>query len=146
MRSSFLMMFLGGSAADPVTQGEQKAGQTPADQKAGPSPAEQKAIQAIEKAGGSVRTLAQNDDHLEVDFHLHPSSLTDEQLAPLAELKKIVHLHLGNTNITDRGLTYLEPMTGLTELHLEKTKVTDAGLAHLKNLKNLQIHLPAEAL
>jgi hypothetical protein len=128
MKSSLLTMFLGELAADQAAKGEDKAGQTPA---------EQKALQTIEKLGGSVRTIAQNDDRLEVDFHLQPSSLTDEQLATLQELKKIVHLHLGNTNITDRGLAYVEPMTALTELHLEKTKVTDAGLAHLKNLKNL---------
>src|SRR5438093_10187062 len=85
----------------------------------GPSESDQKAIQAIEKLGGSVRQLAQNDDRLDVDFHLQPGSLTDDQLAVVKDLKKMIHLHLGNTNITDRGLVHLAGLTALTELHLE---------------------------
>jgi len=108
-----------------------------AEEKGGPTEAEQKAIQAIEKLGGSVRQIAQNDDRLEVDFHLQPGSLTDDQLATLKDLKKVIHLHLGNTNITDRGLTQLAGLTTLTELHLEKTKITDAGLKSLANLSEL---------
>jgi hypothetical protein len=109
-----------------------------AEDKSSPSEADQKVIQAIEKLGGSVRQIAQNDDRLEVDFHLQPGSLTDDQLATLKELKKVIHLHLGNTNITDRGLAHLAGLTTLTELHLEKTKITDAGLKSLTSLSALE--------
>ncbi len=107
------------------------------EEKGGPSEADQKTIQAIEKLGGSVRQIAQNDDRLEVDFHLQPGSLTDDQLAVLKDLKKVIHLHLGNTNITDKGLAQISGLTTLTELHLEKTKITDAGLKSLARLSEL---------
>jgi hypothetical protein len=116
----------------PVSQAQK------AEDKSGPSEADQKVIQAIEKLGGSVRQIAQNDDRLEVDFHLQPGSLTDDQLVALKDLKKVIHLHLGNTNISDRGLTHLASLTTLTELHLEKTKITDAGLKSLANLTALE--------
>jgi len=108
-----------------------------AKEKGGPTEADQKTIQAIEKLGGSVRQIAQNDDRLEVDFHLQPGSLTDDQLAVLKDLKKVIHLHLGNTNITDKGLAQISGLTTLTELHLEKTKITDAGLKSLGRLSEL---------
>ncbi len=112
----------------PIQKGQEKSGQ-PA--------AEQKVVEMIEKAGGSVRKIAQNDERLEVDFHLQAGSLTDDQLAPLKELKNIIHLHLGNTGVTDRGLAHVGNLVTLTKLHLEKTKISDAGLKHLGNLKDL---------
>jgi Leucine Rich repeat len=99
--------------------------------------AEAQAIAQIEKAGGSVRQIAQNDQHREVDFHLQGASCVDEQLAPLGKIKNIVSLNLGKTSITDAGLAYVKPLTGLVQLHLEQTKVTDKGLAQLKGLTSL---------
>src|SRR5262249_14458480 len=89
-------------------------------EKAGTSDAETQAIAQIEKAGGAVRQIAQNDEHREVDFHLG-ASWTDQQLAPLARIKNVVSLNLGKTPVTDGGLAYLKPLTGLVELHLEQT-------------------------
>src|SRR6266849_2952652 len=106
-------------------------------EKAGASGAEAQAIAQIEKAGGSVRQIAQNDQHREVDFHLQGISCTDEQLAPLAKIKNVVSLNLGKTSVTDAGLAYVKPLTGLVQLHLEQTKITDKGLAQLKGLENL---------
>jgi len=108
-----------------------------AQEKAGTSDAETQAIAQIEKAGGTVRQIAQNDEHREVDFHLG-ASCTDQQLAPLAKIKNVVSLNLGKTPVTDAGLAYVEPLTGLVELHLEQTKITDQGLAQLKGLVNLR--------
>src|SRR6266850_574506 len=87
-------------------------------EKAGTSDAETPAIAQIEKAGGSVRQIAQNDEHREVDFHLQGASCTDEQLAPLAKIKNVVSLNLGKTSVTDAGLAYVKPLTGLVQLHL----------------------------
>ena len=70
-------------------------------EKAGASDAEAQAIAQIEKAGGSVRQIAQNDEHREVDFHLQGASCTDEQLAPLAKIKNVVSLNLGKTSVTE---------------------------------------------
>jgi len=106
-------------------------------EKVAASDAEAQAISQIEKAGGSVRQIAQNDQHREVDFHLQGASCKDEQLAPLAKIKNVVSLNLGKTSVTDAGLVYVKPLTGLIQLHLEQSKITDKGLAHLAGLVNL---------
>lgn len=109
-----------------------------------PAKSEQKAIQAIEAVGGTVREIAQNDDRLEVAYPRESkipiegqAPLTDEHLAILKDLPKIVHLRLGSTSVTDQGLSHLEGLPNLTRLNLERTKITDVGLKHLGNLKNL---------
>ena len=103
-----------------------------------PATPEAKAIAEIEKSGGAVRTLAQNDDRLDVSFQLQGAAVTDKDLAPLAQLKKVTNLNLARTSITDAGLGALARHTGLVQLHLEMTKVTDSGLARLKPLENLE--------
>ncbi len=102
------------------------------------SPAAQEAVAAIQKIGGTVQALAMNDDSLVVDFHLGGTSLTDEGLAQIKALPKVVQLDLKDTQITDAGLAQLAALSTLNRLHLEKTKVTDAGLVHLKDLGNLE--------
>lgn len=102
-----------------------------------PAAGDAAAIAAIEKAGGAVRKIAQNDERLEVDFHLQGASVNDAHLKPVASLKKVMRVHLGKTSISDAGLAALKGLTDLAELHLEGTKITDAGLAHLKGLTNL---------
>lgn len=108
-------------------------------------------VKMIEELGGSVRRIAQNDQGLEVDFHLGrnldglrqfgasssaPQKL-DSQLNILKKLENLVTLHLGGTDITDEGLQHIADLTTLRQLHLEKTKISDLGLVHLKKLKNL---------
>ena len=102
-----------------------------------PTEAQKAAIAKIEAAGASARPIAQNDDRLEVDYHLAGSSISDEHLAPLKDLPNVVHLNLGNTGITDAGLKNIEGLATLTSLHLENTKITDGALAHLKGLAGL---------
>src|SRR5690242_6227694 len=69
----------------------------------------------IEKAGGRVATVAQNDNHLEVDLHLGGSA-DDATLAAIAGLKDVVFLNLGKTGLTDAGLAQIKGMTTLTHL------------------------------
>jgi len=93
----------------------------------------------VEKAGGRVMQIAQNDDRLDVSFHLGGPAVNDTTvrlLPPLA--KKLIHLDLGQTGIGDAGVARLKPFTALVKLHLEGTKVTDAGLANLKGLTSLE--------
>lgn len=110
--------------------------------------------ESIEKLGGSIRRIAQNENDLEVDFHLSrnrdglrqfetsddqpdtPPSF-DAELKILEKLNNIVSLHLGGTDITDDGLTHVSNLNSLRKLHLEKTSITNLGLTHLKELKNL---------
>src|SRR5437879_2627470 len=73
-----------------------------------PPPANaQEAIAKIQALGGAVRTVAMNDDSLEVDFHLGGTKLTDEGLVNLKPLSKVVEVHLKDTQITDAGLANL---------------------------------------
>ena len=96
-----------------------------------------KAIAAIEKSGGSVRALAQNDERKEVSFYLQGAAIKDADIAPVAQVPKVAYLHLGKTGITDAGMVHLKGLTELEQLHLEGTKIGDSGLAHLKDLKKL---------
>jgi hypothetical protein len=103
-----------------------------------PSAPEAKAIADIEKSGGSARPLAQNDDRLDVSFQMQGASVTDKDLKPIAQLKKIAAVNLAKTSVTDAGLAQLAQHPEIVQLHLEQTKITDAGLAQLKPLKNLE--------
>jgi hypothetical protein len=96
-----------------------------------------KVIAAIEKSGGSVRPLAQNDDRREVSFFLQGAAIKDADIAPVAQLSKVVFLHLGKTSVTDAGLAYLKGLADLEQLHLEGTQITDKGLVYLKDLRKL---------
>src|SRR5262245_11534795 len=109
------------------------AGQAPAR-----SEAEKKALEAVRKAGASAMELAQSDPRIEVAYHLAEGKLTAEQLAPLKEIKQLVHLNLRGRDLDDALAANLKDLTGLTRLHLEKTKITDKGLENLKGLTNLE--------
>ncbi|MBI3681006.1 MAG: hypothetical protein HY235_11485 [Acidobacteria bacterium] len=110
--------------------GQKKQATAPADPEA-------KAIAAIEKAGGSVRQIAQNDERREVSFYLEGAAIRDEHVAAVASLKRVAQLHLGKTSLTDAGLAYVKGLTDLEELHLEGTKITDKGLVNLAGMKKL---------
>ncbi len=94
-------------------------------------------VAKVEKLGGSVRQVAQNDNHVEIDYHMTGASVTDAALVPLATIKTTVELNLAKTSITDAGLANIKGLTSLKTLHLENTKITDKGLVHLKGLKEL---------
>ena len=76
---------------------------------------EAKAIAAIEKAGGSVRPLAQSDDRKDVSFYLQGAAIKDEHVAPVAALTKVYAVHLGKTGITDAGLAHLRGLADLKQ-------------------------------
>src|SRR5215470_10184284 len=102
------------------------------------SDAEKKALAKIQQLGAFAMELAQNDPRLEVSYHLMDKEITVEHLAPLKELKGVVHLNLRGRAVTDAMLAQIKDLTSLTRLHLEKTKVTDKGLENLKGLVNLE--------
>lgn len=130
------MTSLGGTAKVPGAAGTVAAGaSTPGAVKvAPPNPA---VVAKIEKAGGSVREIAQNDNRLEVDFHMAGTTVTDSALVPLASMKNVLELNLAKTGISDAGLAHVKGLSDLTNLHLEGTRITDRGLANLAGLKNL---------
>src|SRR5207244_1612076 len=83
-------------------------------------------VAKIEKAGGAVRELAQNDNRLEIAFNLAGQTVTDAAIAPIAGLKRVYEVNLGRTGITDAGLANLKGLTDLVVLNLGNTKVSDA--------------------
>ncbi len=104
-----------------------------------PTQAELDAIAAVKKAGGSVLQVAQNDNRLDIAFHLADGKIGDEQVASVKPLGNIIYsLNLRGTEITDKGLEQLKDLKSLVRLHLERTKITDAGLANLAALENLE--------
>jgi hypothetical protein len=95
-------------------------------------------VNAIKKAGGTVRRFGGNATDLEVEFHLRGRKLTDKGLAHIVSLSNVVSLNLRDTSITGAGLVHLKGLAKLHTLHLERTAVDDAGIAHLSGLSNLE--------
>ena len=88
-------------------------------------------IAQIEEAGASVLEVAQNDNRLNVAFHLASGEIGNEQIASVKDLGFILSLNLRGTKLNDEGVASLGGLKGLERLHLEKTELTDAGLKHL---------------
>jgi mono/diheme cytochrome c family protein len=132
------MTSLGGTAKAPGAAAATTGGtasSTPGAVKVAPqNPA---TVAKIEKAGGSVREIAQNDNRVEVDFHMAGPTVNDAALVPLSTMKNVLELNLAKTGISDAGLAHVKGLTDLTALHLEGTKITDRGLANLAGMKNL---------
>jgi hypothetical protein len=74
-------------------------------------------------------------------------SVTDGDLAPLAQLPHLRTLRLHGTAISDAALEFLSHLEQLEDLNVEGTAVTGAGLQHLKKLTGLKyLHQDAKTL
>ncbi|HAL14698.1 MAG TPA: hypothetical protein DCP67_12865, partial [Planctomycetaceae bacterium] len=102
------------------------------------SDADLAAVDKIKEAGALVLEVAQNDNRLNVAFHLTTAEVGNEQVSLVKDLPFIVSLNLRGTQVNDEGAALLAGMSGLERLHLEKTGVTDAALNHLTGLENLK--------
>lgn len=101
------------------------------------SEAEKAAIAQLQEKGVLAMKVAQNVNWVQANFRLVGSSIKDDSLALLKDIKNLTDLDLSKTGITDAGLAHIKDLTNLTRLNLNNTAVTDAGLAHLSGLKNL---------
>ena len=101
------------------------------------SAADKAAVEKIRESGGAVLEVAQNDNRLNVAFHLSTEEIGNEQLALVKDLGFIVSLNMRGTVVDDKGVANLAGCSGLQRLHLEKTKVTDAAVKHLAPLSGL---------
>ncbi len=102
------------------------------------SAAEKAALETLRKSGGTVLEIAQNDNRVEVSFHLSDAKIGDKQLEPLKGLKSVYSLNLRGAEVTDAGLANLSGLTGLKRLHLELTKVSDKGIPALLKLESVE--------
>jgi hypothetical protein len=101
--------------------------------------ADKAALEQIRKSGGSTLEVAQNDNRVDVAFHLiSDRKVGNDDLKPLKGLSFIHSLNLRGTEVDDKGLVHLADTKGLVKLHLEKTKITDAGLKQLVKLEKLE--------
>jgi Leucine-rich repeat (LRR) protein len=67
------------------------------------------------------------------------SKVTDRGLKQIAGLKQLTILVLSGSNVTDEGLAQLSGLQNLKQLFLSGTKVTGTGLRHLEGLKKLTV-------
>ena len=103
------------------------------------SDADRAAIAAVERLGGRVVRLAQNDARVDVSFHLGGVTLTPAHLDALAPLADRLHeLNLRGTNLDDALARKLTLFPALRRLHLEKTRITDAALVPVGTLEHLE--------
>lgn len=124
--SLFLVSLKGEPSAAPVTV--KKLG-------IAPDPA---ALAQIQKMGGLVSPLAENDDHLDINLRMAGAAVNDASLVPVSKLAGTSRLDLGQAAITDAGLARLKGLKYLTALHLEGTRITDAGLSALQDMRSLE--------
>lgn len=97
------------------------------------------AVDAVRQSGAQLLELAQDDDRLDVAYHLSTVELTPEKLGTLAGIKdRVYSLNFRGTNLNDAMAAQLAPLTELVRLHLEKTTVTDAALPHFAGMQNLE--------
>ncbi|MDA1159863.1 MAG: hypothetical protein O2983_09655, partial [Planctomycetota bacterium] len=100
--------------------------------------ADKAALAKLRELGAMTLQVAQNDNRVEVAYHLSDGKIGNDHVAPLKGLKCIYSLNLRGTEVDDKGVAQLADTTGLVKLHLEKTKVTDEALKHLTKLENLE--------
>ena len=79
------------------------------------------------------------DDGKLVEISLAATSVTDDLLRNLSNLKHLRKLQLHSTEIGDPGAKHLAGLTSLIELDLSGTSISDAGLANLAGLADLRI-------
>jgi HEAT repeat protein len=68
-----------------------------------------------------------------------PETVSDDELALLAEMPRLRTLILSRSGVTDAGLAHIGKLTQLESLWLDETAITDAGLPQLRWLANLKL-------
>lgn len=106
------------------------------------------AIAALEQIGAEIYTRPQWQHSLldstapgyVVGLALRqPDKVTDDKLAPLADLSELVWLNLDNLPLTDQSLAHLSRLNKLKQLRLDESTITDAGLVHIARLPKLEM-------
>ena len=132
------MLFVAGVACLSLAFVSSASGQDEAGVTVEYSAADKAAVEKIRESGGAVLEVAQNDNRLNVAFHLSIEEIGNEQLVLVKDLDFIVSLNMRGTAVDDQGVANLGGCSGLQRLHLEKTKVTDAAIKHLASLSGLE--------
>ncbi len=67
------------------------------------TPAETEAVAAVKKLGGAVLQVAQNDNRLDVAYHLADGKVGDDHLAPIKALGNVMPRHLLDRRLNPIG-------------------------------------------
>ncbi len=70
--------------------------------------------------------------------NLSKTNISDEGLARLASMHKLIQLRLASDRVSDEGLKHVAKMKELRHLHLIDAPITDQGLEHLCSLDKLE--------
>lgn len=89
------------------------------------------------RSGGALSQLEDGQLNDAKVVELDGTTVSDQDLASLANSPDIEELRLGGTSITDRGLDQLLSLKELQRLDISLTGITDAGLERLRNLPKL---------
>ncbi|MEK6781542.1 MAG: c-type cytochrome domain-containing protein [Bacteroidota bacterium] len=73
-----------------------------------------------------------------IELNLAWTSVSDDQLAVISELKAVRRLHLEHTEVTDLGVTHLKSCENLVYLNLVDTKISNDALATVTEMKSLK--------
>jgi len=99
-------------------------------------PASTKTLESLRAMGYTIKTLAADNNFLEVVAN---DSLTFEKLEALVAIKEqTTWLDLGKTGLQDSWISTLAQFTNLTRLNLDNNAITDAGIALLQNMEHLE--------
>ena len=84
--------------------------------------ADNAALTKLRELGAMTLQVAQNDNRVEVAYHLSDGKIGNDHVAPLKGPKCVYSLNLRGTEVDDKGVAQLAGTTGLVKLHLEKDK------------------------
>ncbi len=73
-----------------------------------------------------------------VRLTLEETQITDQSLATIAKMPRLIELDLSRCKVTDRGISQLKGLQKLKVLWLSDTQVTNASLETLRTLKSLE--------
>ena len=73
-----------------------------------------------------------------LSLELGDTTIGDDGIRQIAQLKSLRAIDLGRSRITDQSLELLGSMSRLESLDLYQTAITDRGVAHLVGLKSLR--------
>jgi hypothetical protein len=108
---------------------------------------EKAALEALEKVGFELQKWPKDSPNLvrfpegtELTYRRPPdeaAKLTGEDLAPLANLRRLRSLNLRSLPVTDKTMAAIQGMADLEVLDMDSEFVTDTGIKKLANCKKL---------
>jgi hypothetical protein len=84
-----------------------------------------------------LKELNTMKDHI-VWLNLGFSTVSEDQIKKISELKNLRALYLNNSDVTDKGISHLTNLKALMYLNLVSTSITDSSLEYFKKMDKLK--------